>query len=109
MPLDRSNWTLKQLQSECGERGIKKTGRKTELFDRLEYYDRNDDFRAGPAIIIPAANPMPLWPPILNFRTITASDWEDVPQILRAHIEHYVLHRQVQFLHFADKNVLNVI
>jgi hypothetical protein len=23
MPIDRSKWTLKQLQSECGERGIK--------------------------------------------------------------------------------------
>jgi hypothetical protein len=79
-----------------GKSCSRKTGRKKELLDHVEYYDRNDDFRAGPAIIIPVANPMPAWPPISDFRTMTASDREEVPQVLRAHIEHYVLHRQVQ-------------
>jgi hypothetical protein len=74
----------------------RKTGRKKELLDRVEYYDRNDDFCAGPAISIPVANPMPAWPPISDFRTMTASDREEVPVVLPAHIEHYVLHRQVQ-------------
>jgi hypothetical protein len=96
MPFDRSKLTLKDLRLICDERGIKKTGRKSEIVDRLEYYDRNDDFRAGPSIPIPESNPMPSWPPMGGFRTLTVSDQCVIPRILPAHIEHYVLHRQVQ-------------
>ena len=83
-PIDRSGRKVPELKKECSERGIKSTGRKNELIQRLADYDRNQDFR-GPAIPIPDADPMPEWPPATSFRTITTSDLDKMPKV-SAHI-----------------------
>jgi hypothetical protein len=44
MPVDYSKKTVKELKQALSERGAKTTGRKCELIERIEAYDRNDDF-----------------------------------------------------------------
>ena len=50
-----------ELKVELAKRGAKTTGRKAELIDRLEAYERNQDFTSAP-VLIPQAEPMPEWP-----------------------------------------------
>jgi hypothetical protein len=47
--VDYSTWNVNQLKQECRDRGIKCSGRKSELIDRLEYNDNNalDRFGGG--------------------------------------------------------------
>ena len=81
-PIDRSGRKVPQLKKECSERGIKSTGRKAELIQRLADYDRNDDFRgAGPSLIIPDADAMPEWPSPTSFRSVTTADRDKMPKV----------------------------
>ena len=43
MPIDRSKWTIPILKAECRQRGIRLEGRKADLIERLESYDRNEN------------------------------------------------------------------
>ena len=79
MPVDRSKWKLDKLKAECRSRGIKVDGRKREIIDRLESYDRNDDFQ-GPPIVLPSAPKFPTVNMSL-FRTLTTSDKDLMPQV----------------------------
>jgi len=76
-------WSIGRLKNELSTRGAKVTGRKAELIERLEAYDRNDDFRGQQTIFIPEATPMPNFPEISNFRTLTHSDVEALPKVLK--------------------------
>jgi hypothetical protein len=80
MPLDYGKWTVALLKKELAARGAKVTGRKAELIDRLEAYNRNDDFRNAP-IIQPESLPMPSFPQMSAFRTLTAADAEVLPKV----------------------------
>jgi hypothetical protein len=82
MPVDYSKWTVKQLKTSLSERGAKTTGRKAELIERLDAYDRNDDFRGSVVIQIPDMVPMPDFPIISAFRTITEADQQILPKVL---------------------------
>ena len=59
---------------------------------RLEDYERND--LGSQPIIIDTSDPLPNFPDISNFTTLTKSDREIVPNIARAHVEQYIFYRQ---------------
>jgi hypothetical protein len=88
-----SKWTVNLLKVELSKRGARVTGRKHELIERLEAYDRNDDFCAN-TLEITEATPMPSWPVITEFRTITMADRDLLPAVTLPHIQLYVLHHQ---------------
>jgi hypothetical protein len=85
--------TVDKLKLELAKRGAKTTGRKAELIERLEAYDRNQDF-SSTSVIIPAEVPMTDWPERTFFRSITASHREELPRIEHSQIEQYVIYRQ---------------
>jgi hypothetical protein len=89
-----SKWTVNLLKVELSKRGARITGRKHELIERLESYDRNDDFCANTLQQITDTTPMPSWPAITEFRTITTADRVLLPVITLPHIQLYVLHHQ---------------
>jgi len=82
MSSNYGTWSISRLKNELSTRGAKVTGRKAELIERLEAYERNDDFRGQQTIFIPEATPMPNFPEISNFRTLTQSDVEALPKVL---------------------------
>ena len=88
--MDRSKWTVKDYQRALASRGAKVSGRKKELIDRLEAYERNDNF--GCQVIISNEDPLPHFPDITKFRTLTHS--EELPKINKSHVKQYVLYRQ---------------
>ena len=92
---DRSRWTVKHYQRALASRGAKVSGRKKELIDRLEAYERNDNFGAQPIISeLDSQDPLPNFPSISEFRTLTHQGCDLVPKIVHAHVEQYVLFRQ---------------
>ena len=49
---DRAKWIVIDYQRELAARGAKISGRKWELIERLEAYERNDNFGAQPIITL---------------------------------------------------------
>ena len=90
--MDRSKWTVKHYQRALASRGAKVSGRKKELQERLEAYERNDNF--GYQAIITDEDPLPHFPDICKFKTLTPTDGAVVPKIAKSHVEQYVLYRQ---------------
>ena len=88
------NLTIAQLKIELERRGAKVTGRKKELIERLESYEKYANF-ASPSISfnLPDNIPMPTWP-MSGFASLTPTSRENIPKICNAHIEQYVLYRQ---------------
>ena len=84
-----------QLKKELSIRGAKTSGRKAELVARLEAYERNDNFRTND-ILGPAENPMPTWPDISEFRTVTEGHRDVLPNLKHSQIVQYVVFRQSQ-------------
>ena len=89
---DKSRWKVKDYQKALAARGAKVSGRKKELVERLEAYERNDNFGAAPVLL--GDDPLPDFPDISKFRTITISNQGEVPKISRSHVEQYILWRQ---------------
>ena len=71
--MDWSKYNVPDLKKALIERGAKTSGKKADLIKRLEDYERNSNF-AGPSIILPEANPMPNFPPLASFHTLTMED-----------------------------------
>ena len=94
MESDYGKMTVAQLKNELERRGAKVTGRKKELIERLESYDKHSNF-AGPSssFELPDSVALPDWP-VSGFTSLTKSHRENIPQICQAHIEQYVLYRQ---------------
>ena len=90
--MDRIKWTVKDYQRALASRGAKVSGRKQELIERLAAYERNDDFGFQPVAL--EADPLPHFPDITKFRTLTNSDKNLVPKIARSHVVQYVIYRQ---------------
>ena len=91
---DRSRWIVADYQRALAARGAKVKGRKWELIERLEAYERNDNFGVQP-IIAGTADPLPDFPDVSKFRTLTQSDQGELPKIMaKSHVEQYVLYRQ---------------
>ncbi len=86
--------TVTQLKNELEKRGAKVSGRKKELVERLEAYDKHSNF-GGPSssFELPDSVSLPAWP-VSGFTSLTKSHKENIPQICQAHIEQYVLYRQ---------------
>jgi hypothetical protein len=80
MSTDYGRWTVRQLKAELVLRQGRLTGRKSELIERLESYDKNDDFR-DTVIQLPESLPMPQFPAITAFRTLTEADQGLMPQV----------------------------
>ena len=92
---DRSRWTVKDYQRALAVRGAKVSGRKKELVERLEAYERNDNFGATPIIVAGHGDPLPHFPDVSKFRSLTEADQEVLPKIMaRSHVEQYILYRQ---------------
>ena len=91
--MDRSRWKVIDYQRALAARGAKVTGRKKELIERLEAYERNDNFGASP-VVPEGGDPLPHFPEMSNFRSLTTSDREAVPKICHSHVKEYVLWRQ---------------
>jgi hypothetical protein len=86
--------TVAQLKNQLEQRDAKVTGRKKELIERLESYDKHSNF-AGPSTSfqLPDSVSMPDWP-LSGFTSVTKNHRENIPPIRQAHIEQYVLYRQ---------------
>uniref|UniRef100_A0A8W8MH66 SAP domain-containing protein n=1 Tax=Magallana gigas TaxID=29159 RepID=A0A8W8MH66_MAGGI len=53
-------WTVQKLKRDLSSRGASTLGRKQNLVERLEPYDRNFDFKPDP-IILPQSVPTKCW------------------------------------------------
>ena len=91
---DYGKLTVAQLKVELERRGAKVTGRKKELVERLEAYEKNCNFQSKSVVELPSLNPMPIWPNG-TFSSLTQMHHAEVPKIRAEHIEQYVLYRQV--------------
>jgi len=87
------DWTLVKLKTELSRIGAKTSGRKAELINRLEAYERNGNFNGEPFMIHPQT-PMPLWPSNAQFRSVTNEHFKLLPTIHCQQIDQYVLYRQ---------------
>ena len=94
MASDFGRLTVAQLKVELEKRGAKVTGRKKELVERLEAYEKNSNFQSQTQVFLPASNPMPEWPSGC-FSSLTLSSHSELPELRAEHIEQYVLFRQV--------------
>jgi SAP domain len=94
MSSDFGRLTVAQLKIELEKRGAKVSGRKKELVERLEAYEKNCDFKYNSIVELPSSNPMPNWPST-NFASLTQSSHSEMPKLRAEHIEQYVLFRQV--------------
>ncbi|ESO96052.1 hypothetical protein LOTGIDRAFT_160037 [Lottia gigantea] len=59
--VDRNSWTVSELKDELRRRRAKTTGRKIDLIERLEAYDRNANFEVG-KVDSPDPIVIPFWP-----------------------------------------------
>lgn len=84
--------TVHQLRSELAKVGAKTTGRKAELLERLEAYQRNSNF-LGPSVILPESNPMPEWPQE-GFKSLTAENHSVIAQIREQQVHNYIIRWQ---------------
>jgi hypothetical protein len=85
--------TVQKLKLELSKRGAKTGGRKAELIECLEAYDRNQNFQSF-EVQLPSESPMPNWPDVHLFRSVTATHRDIMPQIHQTQIDQYVLYRQ---------------
>ena len=63
---DRSRWKVSDYQRALAAIGAKVSGRKKDLVDRLEAYERNNNFGFQP--LISDEDPHPHFPDISKFR-----------------------------------------
>ena len=105
---DRSKWKIKDYQRELAARGAKVSGRKKELAERLEAYERNDNFGFEP-VIPREVDPLPHFPDISKFRTIIPADQGVFPKMAKSHVEQYVLYRQENQDEGGTKNVIKAV
>ncbi|XP_061197582.1 uncharacterized protein LOC133205732 isoform X2 [Saccostrea echinata] len=86
-----ASYTVQKLKKELMLRGAVTTGRKTDLIERLEAYERNFNF-SGPVIELPAERKVD-WP-TTGYKQITSEHYDLLPHISEAHIEGYFQYRQ---------------
>lgn len=86
-----ASYTVSQLKKELTIRGAVTTGRKTDLIERLEAYERNFNF-SGPVIDLPAGTKVE-WP-ATGYKQLTSDHYNVLPHITEAHVEGYFQYRQ---------------
>ena len=94
MENNKGKWLNNKLRFELAKRGAKTTGRKAELVERLDSYERNENFSSSYSVFLPEDNPMPDWP-TSGFNSLTLENQDILPKITTNHIEQYILFRQV--------------
>ncbi|XP_078331975.1 uncharacterized protein LOC144625336 isoform X3 [Crassostrea virginica] len=82
--------SVDQLKKELGRRGAATTGRKTDLIERLEAYERNQDFR-GPIIVLPPEDNRD-WPD-RGFNQLLKEHKTYLPKITKEQVEGYFIYR----------------
>lgn len=90
--MDYGSMTLPRLQAELRARGIKVSGRKKDLVERLRALDSMED-PGGSFPDLPAAAASFPWPSPSSFRSMIPGDQKSVPPITKESIESYVLYR----------------
>ena len=90
-----SNLGNKELIKLLKERGAKTSGRKHELIERLEAYDRMAAYPSPSTsfLPVPTVNPMPTWPNSSLFKSITPDIQSSLPPVSQDILEQYVLYR----------------
>ncbi|XP_074649756.1 uncharacterized protein LOC141904984 [Tubulanus polymorphus] len=82
------NKNVNELKVELQKRGAKTTGCKSDLIERLEAYDRNENFQ-NEAIIIPREL-LPNWPgDVTGFKQLSRDHRNILPKITDDHIRGY--------------------
>ncbi len=92
--MDYGKWTLTQLQDELRRRGIKISGRKCELVERLAGLDVIQASVPVPPVAIPPPLPAVDWPDATSFRSLDLGTRDHLPGIGKDDIEQYIVHRQ---------------
>ncbi|XP_033725776.1 uncharacterized protein LOC117345032 isoform X2 [Pecten maximus] len=86
-------WKVERLKLELAKRGAVLRGRKADLIERLEAYDRNHNFRDNVAFL-PRPPALPNWPVgIFGFRQLTLDHKNQLPTLGMAQVEGYFLYR----------------
>ncbi|XP_048254636.1 uncharacterized protein LOC124112985 [Haliotis rufescens] len=83
-------WSVPKLKCALFQRKASTAGRKLELIERLESYDRNDDF-VGPSVSIPRPDDTS-WP-VSGFQQLMPSHRQLLPPISKETIEGYFIYR----------------
>ncbi|XP_013391521.1 uncharacterized protein LOC106159688 [Lingula anatina] len=92
MELGHASLTVNELKRKLLECGALTTGRKCELIERLDAYERNANFSEEP-IFVPKPDFVE-WPNT-GFKTLRQEHSEQLPAIFLGPIEGYFLHHQV--------------
>ncbi|XP_050388704.1 uncharacterized protein LOC126807882 [Patella vulgata] len=85
-------FTVGKLKDELAKRGARTTGRKEALIERLDAYDKNDNFR-NPVIHLPEYT-IPQWPSS-GFRQLVSEHRSTLPKVDRCQIDGYFKYRMV--------------
>ncbi len=94
MNRDYGKWSLSHLQDELRHRKVKSSGRKKELVERLIALDSlsvsgssSQSSRESPTS---QSSSEPPWPPAINFKSLTPSMKNELPDLTTECIEQYV-------------------
>ncbi|XP_069105994.1 uncharacterized protein [Argopecten irradians] len=86
-------WKVDRLKLELAKRGAVLRGRKADLIERLEAYDRNKNFRDD-VVLLPTPSPLPDWPVgMFGFRQLTLDHRNQLPSLGMSQVEGYFLYR----------------
>ena len=94
---DYSTWSILMLRAELKRRGMRLTGRKADLIERLRALDSMADKSYGiPSMPPPPSLDIPEWPVTSIFKTITSETAPSLPNVSREQLSSYVILRQAQ-------------
>ncbi|XP_071138802.1 uncharacterized protein [Mytilus edulis] len=83
---DYITWSVPALQKELSLRGAVTRGRKTDLIERLNAYDRNKNCQEEPVIL---PEPLDVGWPVSGFRQLLAEHKMVMPKITKEQIDAY--------------------
>ncbi len=89
--MNYGKWTVPLLQDELRRRGVRCSGRKADLVERLQGLDAIRTRERPPALPPPA--PPIAWPDAAAFRSVTGALKDKLPDITKESLEQYVLYR----------------
>ncbi|XP_063415866.1 uncharacterized protein LOC134697517 [Mytilus trossulus] len=91
---DYITWSVPALKKELSLRGAVTRGRKTDLIERLNAYDRNKNFQEEPVIL---PEPLDVGWPVSGFRQLLAEHKMVLPKITKEQIDAYFVYRLADF------------
>jgi len=96
--MDYGKWSLAKLQAELRLRGVRISGRKSALVERLQGLDAIQDARgsvqSNSVFASPASASLVSWPSATAYKSlITSVDKTIFPHFSEDDIEHYIMYR----------------